>query len=253
VDQLVDIKTDKTAGIDAFLTRFSAETGSSQTGSLPAPSPVETYELNLVRKLVPYDFEKPDLLKRLFEELYLGKKVFSRFYATPSFFNFSESLLENETLIPTEKTLKRFYQKFGEHAIYSERPRDQGLYLLEKHNLAKYFDEEQLIFLEDMFVEKGGNKRVLLNKPNPTFLIELIAKHTGDPVEIAYIGDGVADALLVKNARLKGVSNLWFIGVLSSSRYPNKLVSTYKTLKADAIMNDVNALSSLLDSLGGTS
>ena len=252
VDQLVDTKTDKTAGIDAFLTGFSKEMGAAKLESLLTRSSVETDQLTIARTLVPYDFEKPDLLKRLFEELYLGKKLFSRFYATPSYFDFSESLLEQETLIPTQETLKSLHQKLGKHAIYSERPREQGLYLFEKHGLVKYFNKEQLIFLEDMFLGNTRDEHVLLNKPNPTFLLELIAKHTGEPVEVAYVGDGVADALLVENARLKGLSNLWFIGVLSSTRYPNKLVSTYKTLKAAAIMDDVNTLPHLLDSLGGT-
>ena len=38
-----------------------------------------------IKKLVPYNIDKPDLLKRLFEETYLGEKLFNKFYRDTSF------------------------------------------------------------------------------------------------------------------------------------------------------------------------
>ena len=49
-----------------------------------------------------------------------------------------------------------------------------------------------------------------------------------------------ADAVLVENARSKGVDNLFFIGVMSTSENSNILFNEYVKHGADAIINDVN-------------
>ena len=101
-------------------------------------------------------------------------------------------------------------------------------------------------------IESGlAGESVRLGKPNPPLFIELIKTFVGRTSWVAYVGDGVADALLVENARLEGLSNLVFLGVLSSSEYPNKLLSHYIKYEADAIVTDVNDIPYLLASLGG--
>jgi len=233
VTDLVSMKNDSALGIESFLAQSSLENQNS----------LET----IVKRLVPYDFEKPDLLKRLFEESYLGKELFNKFYGIPSIFKFNESFLEKEAFIPTKKTLDALRLKFGKFTIYSEKPRVQGTYILEKNKFKEYFDEKASIFFEDM-TESGGST---LGKPNPTLFIGLINRLRGRGSEVAYVGDGVADALLVENARLEGLSNLSFLGVLCSSQHPNKLLSQYIKHEADAVMTDVNDIPPLLASLGG--
>ncbi len=125
------------------------------------------------------------------------------------------------------------------------------MYLLEKNGFKEYFDEKRSIFLEELVESEVGGEGVRLGKPNPTLFIELIEKLAGKNSRIAYVGDGVADALLVENARLEGLSKLLFLGVLCSSQYPNKLLSWYIKHEADAIMTDVNDIPHLLASLGG--
>jgi len=227
------MKNDSALGIESFLAQSSLENQNS----------LET----IVKRLVPYDFEKPDLLKRLFEESYLGNELFNKFYGTPSIFNFNISFLEKEDFIPTRKTLDALSLRFGNFAIYSEKPRVQGMYLLEKNDYKEYFDKKASIFFEDM-IESGGST---LCKPNPTLFIELTEKLVGEGNGVAYVGDGVADALLIENAQMEGLSNLSFLGVLCSSQHPNKLLSQYIKHEADAIMTDVNDVPNLLASLGG--
>ncbi|MCZ2808465.1 MAG: hypothetical protein O2V44_03830 [Candidatus Bathyarchaeota archaeon] len=250
--KLANMKNDGTLSLESLLAQVILEKQNPvKTPLAPILPQVKSDELTLIKRLVPYDLEKPDLLKRLFEESYLGEELFNRFYGIPSVFKFSESFLEKESFIPTKETLYVLRLRFGNFAIYSERPRVQGMYVLEKTDYKRYFDERGFIFQEDLVESEVGGEDVRLGKPNPTFFIELIEKLVGRSGEVAYVGDGVADALLVENARLEGLSNLSFLGVLCSSEYPNKLLSQYIKHKADAIMTDVNDIPYLLTSLGG--
>ncbi|MDH5461476.1 MAG: hypothetical protein OEX09_04550 [Candidatus Bathyarchaeota archaeon] len=249
--ELVNMKSDDTLGLESFLAQVVME------NQHPIKIPIESIlpqvgsdEITLVRRLVPYDLEKPDLLKRLFEESYLGRELFNRFYGIPSVFKFSESFLEKESFIPTKETLEVLRLRFGKFAIYSERPKVQGMYILEKNDYKGYFDEKEFIFQEDLVESEVGGEHGTLGKPNSTLFIELIGKLVRKG-GVAYVGDGVADMLLVENARLKGLSNVSFLGVLCSSQYPNKLFSRYREHEADAIMTDVNDIPRLLASLGG--
>jgi len=247
--ELVNMKNDNAVGLKSFLVQVNQNPlRTTLEGVFPQ---VGSEKLTLVRKLVPYDLEKPDLLKRLFEESYLGEELFNRFYGIPSVFKFSESFLEKESFIPTKETLEVLRLRFGKFAIYSERPRVQGMYILEKNDYKGYFDEKGFIFQEDLVESGAGGEGVRRGKPNPTFFIELVEKLAGEGDGIAYVGDSVADVLLVENARREGLSNLSFLGVLCSSEYPNKLLSRYIRHEADAIITDVNDIPYLLTSLGG--
>jgi phosphoglycolate phosphatase-like HAD superfamily hydrolase len=254
--ELVDMKNDSYTRTESLLTRIRLENQSSLEAALEPILPQDgDKQLILIRKMVPYNLEKPDLLKRLFEELYLGVKLFSKFHGVPSIFKFDESFLEKEKIIPTKKTLDKLRLRFGKFAIYSEKPGDQGMYLLKKNNLKEYFDENGCIFQEDLFesenIPRGAAESVQLGKPNPTFFIEMVEKLAGKSRKVAYVGDGIADALLVENARLQGLSNLLFFGVLCSSQYPDQLFSPYIEHGADAVMTDVNDIPHLYASLGG--
>jgi len=254
--ELVEMKNDSAVGIESLLKRFRLENQSSLEVALrPILPQAGGKQLTLIRKMVPYNLEKPDLLKHLFEELYLGAELFSKFYGVPSIFKFDESFLEKEKNIPTKKTFDGLRLKFGKFAIYSEKPRDQGMYLLEKFNFKEYFDEDGCVFQEDLFesenIPRGASESLQLGKPNPTFFIEMVEKLAGKARRVAYVGDDIADALLVENARFQGLPNLLFFGVLCSSHYPDQLFSQFMEHGADAIMTDANDIPNLYASLGG--
>jgi len=79
----------------------------------------------------------------------------------------------------------------------------------------------------------------------------MVEKLAGKARRVAYVGDDIADALLVENARLQGLPNTLFFGVLCSSQYPDHLFSQYTEHGADAVMTDVNDIPHLYASLGG--
>ena len=240
--ELVNMKRDSALSIKSLLAQVKRENQPFEVVLTSVLPRAESSQLRLVNKLVPYSVEKPDLLKRLFEESYLGGEMFKRFYDISPVFNFNECFLDKEEFIPTRETLHTLHSKFGKLAVYSEKLREQAMYLVEKNGFTQYFDENRLVFYENLSEQLG--------KPNPTVLIKMVKK-IADDNKVAYVGDTIADALLVKGARLKGLSNLLFLGVLCSSQYPDELLSQFMSYDADAVMTDINDIPYMYASLRG--
>jgi phosphoglycolate phosphatase-like HAD superfamily hydrolase len=238
-----NLKDNGATNLDVFLTQDKAE----------KPKTIEDTKATeekprLVKRLAPYDLEKPDLLKRLFEEIYLGKDLFTKIYGTPSVFNFGNSLIDEEEFIPNKKTMDLLRKHFGTLGIYSGRPKPQGMYILEKYDYIGYFDEQESVFLGDLLKSEEEMER--LGKPDPRLFIELVEKMVGNETGVAYVGDGIADALLVEKAKAMGQENLTFLGVVSSSEDSNKLFTEYSKHGVDAVITDVNDIPYVLKSLG---
>src|SRR4030067_3172805 len=162
--ELVKMKNDRLLGLDSFLAQGNMKNQDSLENILAfALKKVGNDEIALVIELVPYNSDESYLLKRLFEELYLGKELFSRFYGVPSVFKFDESYLEKEKFIPSKEVFDALRVRFGKFAVYSEKPRAQGMYLLKKNNFENYFDEKWSFFQEDMTESIGST----LGKPEP--------------------------------------------------------------------------------------
>ena len=248
---LVKLKDNSILGLDFFLAQSSLEKQKPIEASLLGADPelVEEKE-NLVKSLVPFDLEKPDLLKRLFEETYLGKDLFTKIYDLPSFFRFDSSLMDIEEFIPSKDTLEKLRSMFGMFGIYSGRPEPQGLYVLEKYGYTGFFDGSESVFLGNLLKSEEEMRR--LGKPNPALFVELIEKIADKKPGIVYVGDGIADAVLVENAKAKGFGNLVFLGVVSSSEDSNKLFTEYSKHGADAVVSDVNDVPFLFKSLRGS-
>ncbi|MBN1785310.1 MAG: hypothetical protein JW815_06190 [Candidatus Bathyarchaeota archaeon] len=225
-----NLKDNGATNLDVFLTKNQAE------------KPL------LIKRLAPYDLEKPDLLKRLFEEIYLGKDLFTKIYGTPSVFNFGNSLIDVEEFIPTKKTMDLLRKQFGSLGIYSGRPKPQGMYILEKYDYIGYFEEQESVFLGDLLKSEEEMER--LGKPDPTLFMKLVKKMVGNETGVAYVGDGIADALLVEKAKAMGQKNLTFLGVVSSSEDSNKLFTEYTKHGVDAVITDINDIPYILKSLG---
>jgi phosphoglycolate phosphatase-like HAD superfamily hydrolase len=248
---LANLKDKGIITLDLFLAQAKLEKPKRIETSLVVVDPeVAEDEQSVVRKLVPYDLEKPDLLKRLFEEIYLGKELFTKFYGVASFFRFDESFLEKETFIPNKETMEELSRLFGKFGIYSGRPETQGMYILEKYDYTGYFDGKGFVFLGDLL--KSEVEMEKLGKPDPALFIELIEKMVDREAGVMYVGDGVADALMVEKAKAKGLKNLSFLGVMSSSEDSNKLFTEYGKHGVDAVVTEINDIPYLFESLGGS-
>ncbi|MFW6110709.1 MAG: HAD family hydrolase [Thermoproteota archaeon] len=244
--ELTELKKDSEIGLQSLAAQVNSKGQEDLTAYLQKILPqVGRSELKIIPELIPYDQKGLDLLKRLFEERYLGAILFERFYGLKSLFNFQGSYIEKERVIPTQKTLDTLYSHFGKFGIYSEKPKEQGMYLLDKNHLTKYFDEGMCIFREDLI--NPHHEIVQPGKPNPTFFIKMIENLNGNT---AYVGDTIADSLLIENAKLEGIPNVVFFGTLSSSQSPHQLIFQFKDRRADAIMTSVNDMPHLYSKLG---
>ena len=248
-NKLVKIKNDINLGLDFYLDKNIIEKSEHVKAFDLDNQKSNLANMDMIfKKLIPYNLEKPDLLKRLFEERYLGKELFTKIYGMSSVFNFESSLLDIEEFIPTEDTMNYLIKQFGKFGIYSGRPKPQGIYILNKFGYLEYFNKNESIFLGDML--KSQKQMEKLGKPDPKLFIEMIEKNLEKETSIVYVGDGIADILLVNKAKEEGFENLSFLGVVSSSEDTNKLFIEYNKHEADAIVKDVNDMPYLFKNLG---
>jgi len=230
-------KVDHEAGLDPYIRRVAASAQLSvKAAVISSLIWLSDREKEISRRLAPYEDEM-DLVRRLLEEIYLGGQLFKKFYGQEPMFIRGGGYIDRERRIPTLETMSWLRQRFGALGIYSERPREQGLYALQLHALAQFFLPEAIIFQEDMIARAG--RATEAGKPNPQLLLRLLSDRHGIT---AYVGDTIADAALVQNARRTSFSRLLFVGTYGSTPDEASLVSKYKEMDADIIVRDVNRL-----------
>jgi HAD superfamily hydrolase (TIGR01548 family) len=132
-----------------------------------------------------------NVIKQIFQEVYLGYDLFRTVYGIKPRFTQEEGLIHQETLLMEKSLLEELYQR---HilAIATGRPRVEADHPLDQFGLRKYF--QLVVTLDDCLQEeekllKARGERVSLSKPNP-FSLDLIPKRIGQEFRGAYyLGD----------------------------------------------------------------
>jgi HAD superfamily hydrolase (TIGR01548 family) len=192
------------------------------------------------------DVGKGNIIKQIFQEVYLGKALFEATYdLTPVFYQ-DEGFIHRERLLIDKDILDKLA---ANHilAIATGRPRAEADYPLDHFDIRKYF--KRVLALEDCLNEeqrilKKQGKRVALSKPNP-YMLDAIAKDQKNPVaEYFYIGDMPDDMLAAKksNAGYQGV------GLLISAPDKTSLKKELLDAGADYIIEDFEQLKSVIES-----
>ncbi len=200
-----------------------------------------------------FDF---NIIKRYFEELYSGARVFENVYGIPPLFYKGNGLIDNEKLILKKEVLDTLildlgFSRFG---IASGRLRSQTLLVLQKYvNLESYFDLDSSIFLEDtMSAEDTLRNRGVnanLEKPDPYSLLT-VADRINPPGQIfGYVGDTASDIIAAKRAEEQSKYSVLSIGVLCSASDIEVLIKKFLSLDADIILPSPNDLSFLFTNL----
>ena len=207
--------------------------------------------LETVKTLCPFNVDSEDLLRRLFDELYLGKALYTKFTGKKSLFDFAEGLIDKEEMIISLKTLERLKSRFGLLAIYSERPKNEGLYVLQKCNILHYFDRQTIFFNEDLMrTPDVSDSGTTLGKPDARAFVAFLRTFCKRNGVIAYVGDTVSDALMIRNARIVESMRLIFIGTSSSSPNGKGLQNKFMELGAEVIVRDANLIPAVFDKIG---
>jgi phosphoglycolate phosphatase-like HAD superfamily hydrolase len=220
-------------------------------GSTPKPLSVMLQRAGKTKNALIYglytgDVGSGNIIKQIFQEVYLGKDLFKATYdQTPRFYR-GDGLIRREALL----TNKGFLEELAaEHvlAIATGRPRAEADYPLDRFGIRKYFT--RIMALEDCLEQEKRiliteGQKVSLSKPHP-YMLDALAAETQLPVaEYVYIGDMPDDMLAAK----RSATGYKGIGMLLST--PDKALLKADLLKAgaDSIIEDFDQLGRLLES-----
>jgi phosphoglycolate phosphatase-like HAD superfamily hydrolase len=190
------------------------------------------------------DVGSGNIIKHIFQEVYLGKALFETTYGVPPRFYHDEGFINREKLLIDTGILDEL-SKNNFLAIATGRPRAEADYPLNHFGLRKYFSKilalEDCLEEEERLARKDG-KKVSLSKPDP-FMLDAIAADQKNPVAgYFYIGDMPDDMSAAKRseAGYKG------IGLTLSAPDKASLIKELQRAGADYIIEDFNQLKSLL-------
>ncbi|MEW6376745.1 MAG: HAD hydrolase-like protein [Thermodesulfobacteriota bacterium] len=149
------------------------------------------------------DFDKENLVKRIFQEIYLGKKFASYYHLRPLFYRGQGYYLQEKLLISRE--ILTSLRKKVRMGIASGRPRFEAELALKRFRLFHYFDS--IVTLDECEEEEARilhatGRQVKYSKPHPYSILRTV-QEIGIPNPICgYVGD-VVDDMLAANAAKK--------------------------------------------------
>jgi len=185
-----------------------------------------------------------NVIKRIFQEIYLGRPLFTAHYGQEPRFYQGEGLIHRESLL-MDPALLADLSRNHILAIATGRPQAEADFPLDRFDLRKYF--QLVITLDDctreeerILAERG--ERISLKKPDP-YMLDRIPRLIGKGFsECYYLGDMPDDMQAARSSRT-GYRGL---GVILSSAEPEKLRRELLLAGADFILADPAALPEIL-------
>ena len=148
------------------------------------------------------DIDKENIVKRIFQEIYLGEKFASHYHLQPLFYR-QKGLYLREKLLIRKEILSRLRKKLR-LGIASGRPRFEAELALRKFNLHHYFDS--VVTLDECREEEAGillstGKKIKLSKPHPYPILKAVQEIGIPAPRCGYVGDVVDDMRAAKAAK----------------------------------------------------
>jgi HAD superfamily hydrolase (TIGR01548 family) len=197
-----------------------------------------------ITSLYVNDVGSGNIIKQIFQEIYLGKDLFESTYDIPTKVCHGEGYINRENLL-IDKSILESLAKNNILAIATGRPRAEADYPLDLFGLRKYFTIiftlDDCIREETRMLEKEG-KRVSLSKPNPYLLDAIAETKKHEASAFYYIGDMPDDMIAASRTRAGFIG----IGILLSA--PDKAILKRDLLRAgaDYIIEDFEELIAIL-------
>ena len=188
-----------------------------------------------------------DLVKRIFEEIYLGEELFRAEYGESPLIHHGEGLIHRERLIPNPQSLITLSRRVA-FGIATGRPRHQATYALERAGIATFF--RALVTHEDIadaerqqFAATGA--RVHLGKQHPFSLLEAARRITPAHARGAYIGDTLDDVRAANAAK----AEMNFVSIACLAPWEDKpaMRRAFERVGADVIVEHPDELKDLTD------
>jgi HAD superfamily hydrolase (TIGR01548 family) len=145
------------------------------------------------------DVGSGNLVKRIFQELYLGTSLFRNTYGEEPLFYKGRGYIERESCIPAKEQLQKL-NTLCTLAIATGRPRSEAHYTLVSFGVLNLF---RAVVTEDDVVEAEARRKRPLRKPHP-YVIESCIEKSGEKKysDIFYIGDMPDDMTAAKRAKV---------------------------------------------------
>jgi len=191
------------------------------------------------------DVGSGNIIKQIFQEVYLGPELFEATYGLVAKFFHGEGFNHREQLL-IDNSILEVLAANNILAIATGRPRTEADYPLDHFDLRKYFSE--VLALEDCLKEearisKAQGRKISLSKPHP-FMLDAIANNQKNAAEeYFYVGD-MPDDMLAANksqAKYKG------IGFLLAAPDKESLKKELLRAGADYIIEDIEQLISFME------
>lgn len=197
-----------------------------------------------IQKMTANDVGSGNVVKQIFQEIYLGQNLFEAGYRLPASTYTGEGLIKREKLL-IEPAVFQTLATDNLLALATGRPGTEAEYALDHFNIRAYFSS--ILTLDDCLREEKSilektQKTVFLSKPDP-FMLDTIAEiHAHDTLHRYYIGD-MPDDMLAATRSAYGYTG---IGVLSSAPDKTQLYRTLQTSGAAYVIKDISELQKIL-------
>jgi HAD superfamily hydrolase (TIGR01548 family) len=191
------------------------------------------------------DLEVENVVKRIFQEVYLGPQ-FRPIHQMPPLFYSGRGLFKRERLLVKRESLAALSSRVV-MGIASGRPRAEAILALRNFGIEGYF--RSVVTLEDCEAEqertlRTRGKRVNLFKPNPFSIIKAVRMINPGKTRCAYVGD-IPDDIQAAN-RAKREIEIISIGSLGPYRDKERARKRFLEMGADLIIKGVDELVRLI-------
>jgi len=200
---------------------------------------------DFIANLYTGDVGSGNIIKQIFQEIYLGKELFESTYSIRSKAYHEKGFINRETLL-IDKSLLDSLSRNNILAIATGRPRIEADYPLDFFDLRKFFsliltlddclEEEQKIF-------EQKQRKVSLSKPNPYMLDAVEAAHKNKVSKYYYIGDMPDDMMAASRSGAGFIG----VGVLISSSEKDRLKKDLENAGADYIIEGFDELVNIVE------
>jgi phosphoglycolate phosphatase-like HAD superfamily hydrolase len=202
------------------------------------------YEDQFINSLYQGDVGSGNIIKQIFQELYLGEDLFrSTYHMDPAVYHGQGYILREKVLI--DRQLLAELAAENVLAIATGRPRAEAEYPLNHFHLDQYF--AQILTLDDCLAEEKRifeqeGRTVSLSKPDP-FMLDAVAAKCRKPFDcFYYVGDMPDDMV----AAARAGANCKGIGILLAATDKASLRKSLTAAGADYIIDSFEALSGIV-------
>jgi len=193
-----------------------------------------------IQKMSSNDVGSGNIVKQIFQEIYLGQNLFESTYGQPAKFYTEEGLINRESLLIEPAAFHTLADK-NLLAIATGRPAAEAQYALNHFNIRPYFSSvfslDDCLKEETRILEKK-HITISLSKPHPFMLDAIVQIHANEATHRYYIGDMPDDMVAASRSEFgyKG------IGMVTSAPDKTILQQVLIASGADHVINDISEL-----------